>query len=463
MEANGVYAGPLTEKGLEQCLAGQPEKGEQRIEGSAPAGTDSPVRLISKFFERGRTYFLDDYVKEGGYEALRQVLEKFKPNDFIEEVKKSNLRGLGGAGFPAGMKWSFVPKNTGKPVYLVVNADEGEPGTFKDRYILVNAPHLLLEGMALAAYANSVEKAFIYVRGEYEEPCRILSKAVEEAEAGGFLGKNILGKNFNLEIVLHRGAGAYIAGEETGLLESLEGKKAFPRLKPPYPAVVGLFGSPTVINNVETLSYLPFVAKMGAEAFAGLGSPRNGGLRLFSVSGHVARPGVYERPLGYPLRRLIDEAGGVRAGHQIKAVVPGGLSAAVLKADEIEVGLDFDQLKAAGTMAGSAGIIVMDETTCMVEALTVTMSFFGHESCGQCSPCREGTGWVAKILKRICEGRGRAGDIDTLLDLGASMSGTTICALADGAAMPLGSYLKKFRSEFEFHLREKHCDVRENK
>lgn len=470
VQVNDDYAGPVTEAGIEKILSGK--VGSVGVPFMAPypsANVSVPQgainrapTLISKFFHRNQTYFLEDYLKEGGYEAARQAFQKFSPEALIEEVKKSNLRGLGGAGFPAGMKWSFVPKNTGKPVYLVVNADEGEPGTFKDRHILTWAPHLLLEGIVIASYANQVRKTFIYLRGEYQEPYEILLKAVREAEAKGFLGKNIFGKNFDLEIVLHRGAGAYIAGEETGMLESLEGKKAFPRLKPPFPAVVGLFGCPTVINNVETLSYLPFVVKLGAEEFAKLGSPKNGGLRLFSVSGHVARPGLYERALGYPLRRLIEEAGGVREGRKLKAVVPGGLSAAVLKTDEIDVGLDFDQLKNAGTMAGSAGIMVMDETTCMVKALLVTMRFFAHESCGQCSPCREGTGWVYKILKRIDEGRGRANDVDTLLDLCSYLGGTTICALADGAAMPLGSYLRKFRSEFEFHIREKRCDVEEN-
>ncbi len=469
METNGQYVGPLTKEGVSSVILSPPPKqwGTKNLEVLRPPQnlgglcmTYQGARLISDFFERGQTYFLDDYLKKGGYEAAREAFEKFRPEELVEEVKKSNLRGLGGAGFPAGVKWSFVPKNTGRPVYLVVNGDEGEPGTFKDRYILTDGPHLLLEGIVIASYANQVHKAFLYLRGEYEEPYKILLKAVEEARGRGFLGKNIFGKNYDLEVVIHRGAGAYIAGEETGMLESLEGKKAFPRLKPPFPAVVGLFGSPTVINNVETLSYLPFIVKMGAESFAKLGSPKNGGLRLFSVSGHVERPGVYERPLGYSLRKLIEDAGGVRKGRRLKAVVPGGLSAAVLKAEEIEVGLDFDQLRQAGTMAGSAGVIVMDETTCMVEALLVTMNFFAHESCGQCSPCREGTGWVAKILRRIWEGEGRPGDIDTLLDLCNYLGGTTICALADGAAMPLGSYLRKFPDEFEFHIREKRCDVK---
>ncbi len=358
------------------------------------------------------------------------------------------------------MKWSFIPQNTGKPVYLVVNGDEGEPGTFKDKYIFQHAPHLLIEGMILAAYANNVHKAYIYIRGEYVEPYQKIKRAVEEAYAKGFLGKNIFGKGFHLDIVLHRGAGAYICGEETGLLESLEGKKGFPRLKPPFPAVVGLFGCPTVINNVETLSYLPFILNRGAEWFAKLGSDKNGGMRLFSVSGHVKRPGVYELPLGINLREIIYEhAGGIRENRELKAVVPGGLSAAIFKADEIDVGMDFDQLRAKGTMAGSGGVIVMDETTCMLEALLVTMRFFAHESCGQCSPCREGTGWVHRILERVWNGSGRPGDIENLLDICSYLGGTTICALADGAAMPLRSYPQKFRPEFEDHIKEGKCGI----
>ncbi len=413
-------------------------------------------KLISKFFIPGKTFWMEDYLREGGYTAARSVFEKGDAKSVVEEVKKSNLRGLGGAGFPTGMKWSFVPQNTGKPVYLVVNCDEGEPGTFKDKYILTHAPHLLIEGVLIAAFANNVHKAFIYIRGEYAEPYEKLKRASEEAYAKGFLGKNIFGKGFDLELVLHRGAGAYICGEETGLLESLEGKKGMPRLKPPFPAVVGLFGCPTVINNVETLSYLSFIINRGAEWFAKLGSEKNGGMRLFSISGHVKKPGVYELPMGTPIRKMIEEyAGGVEGGRKIKAVVPGGLSAAVLRPDEIEVGADFDQLRNAGTMAGSGGIIVMDETTDMVAALLTTMRFYAHESCGQCSPCREGTSWVYKILTRIAEGKGRPGDIDNLLDICSFMGGTTICALADGAAMPLRSYLEKFRAEFECYIQEK--------
>ncbi len=415
-------------------------------------------KLISKYFVPGKTFFMDEYAADGGYKAAREMFDRFDAKALIEEVKKSNLRGLGGAGFPAGMKWSFVPQNTGKPVYLVVNGDEGEPGTFKDKYIVSHAPHLLLEGIMIASYANNVHKAYIYLRGEYVEPYRKLMKALEEAYAKGFLGKKIFGRDYALDIVVHRGAGAYICGEETGLLESLEGKKGQPRLKPPFPAVVGLFGCPTVINNVETLSYLPFILNRGAEWFAKLGSEKNGGMRLISISGHVKKPGVYELPLGIPLREAIyTYAGGVRHDRKIKAIVPGGLSAAILTPEEIEVGLDFDQLRAKGTMAGSAGVMVFDETTCMLKALLVTMRFYAHESCGQCSPCREGTGWVHKILERISRGGGRPGDIENLLDICSFMGGTTICALADGAAMPLGSYPRKFRADFDEHIKNGRC------
>ena len=407
-------------------------------------------KLISRFFGLPNASSISGYLKEGGYEATWRALKDIKPEEIEAEVKNSNLRGLGGAGFSCGMKWSFVPRNTGKPIYLVVNADEGEPGTFKDKYILTHAPHLLIEGMIITAYAVGIHKAYIYIRGEYELPYLKLKQAVDEAYEKGFLGKNVCGTQFHLDIVIHRGAGAYICGEETGLLESLEGKKGFPRLKPPFPAVVGLFNCPTVINNVETLSYIPFIIKRGSEWFAKLGTEKNGGMRLFSLSGHVETPGVYELPMGTTLREIIYTCGGgVRGGLRLKAVVPGGLSAAVLTADEIDVKMDFDSLKAVSSMGGSGGVIVMDETVSMVEALRVTMQFFAHESCGQCSPCREGTGWIYRILNRIVSGKGRAGDIDNLLDIGKYLGGTTICALADGAQMTFLSYLKKFRSEFE--------------
>lgn len=411
-------------------------------------------KLISRFFDIPGANSISVYQSEGGYETAKRALHEIKPEEIESEVKKSNLRGLGGAGFSCGIKWSFVPRNTGKPIYLVVNADEGEPGTFKDKYILTHCPHLLIEGMILAAYAVGIHKAYIYIRGEYEIPFAKLNAAVHEAYEYGYLGKSIFGTKFDFDVVIHRGAGAYICGEETGLLESLEGKKGFPRLKPPFPAVVGLFGCPTVINNVETLSYLPFIIQRGADWFASLGTERNGGMRLFSVSGHVKKPGVYELPMKVTLREIIYEhAGGIRHDRQLKAVVPGGLSAAILTPHEIDVRMDFDSLKSIGTMGGSGGVIVMDETTSMVEALRNTMQFFAHESCGQCSPCREGTGWIYRILNRIVAGKGRPNDIDNLLNIGAYLGGTTICALADGAQMTFLSYLRKFRSEFEQVIR----------
>ena len=414
-------------------------------------------KLISRFFNLPSAETLSAYQEEGGYEAAKKALREMKPPEIEEEVKKSNLRGLGGAGFSCGMKWSFVPRNTGKPIYLVVNADEGEPGTFKDKYILTHVPHLLIEGMIITSWAVGIHKAFIYIRGEYELPYLRLKQAVDEAYENGIIGKKVLGVPFELDIVIHRGAGAYICGEETGLLESLEGKKGFPRLKPPFPAIVGLFGCPTVINNVETLSYLPFIVNRGSEWFAKLGVEKNGGMRLFSVSGHVKYPGVYELPLGVSLREIIYEhAGGIKDGGKLKAVVPGGLSAAVLTPDEIDVKMDFDSLKAIGSMGGSGGVIVMDETTSMIEALKNTMHFFSHESCGQCTPCREGTGWVYRILDRIIRGKGRLKDLDNLIDIGTYMGGTTICALADGAQMAFLSYLKKFRPEFETWIKGEH-------
>ncbi|OGX33244.1 MAG: NADH oxidoreductase (quinone) subunit F, partial [Omnitrophica WOR_2 bacterium RIFCSPHIGHO2_12_FULL_64_13] len=378
----------------------------------------------------------------------------------ISEVTKANLRGLGGAGFPTGKKWGFIPKDTTKPKFLVVNADEGEPGTIKDRYILEQDPHRLIEGMIIAACATGVRKAYVYIRGEYVRPRRIFAKAVEEAYAYGFLGKRIFNSAMDLEVVVHPGAGAYICGEETALLESLEGKKGFPRLKPPFPAISGLFGCPTVINNVETLAMVPTILQKGGEWFAKLGFGKSGGTRLFSVSGHVNRPGLYEASHGVTLRELIfDCAGGIPEGRRLKAVIPGGISAKILRADEIDVHMDFDSLMSAGTMAGSAGVIVMDETTCMVRALWYATKFFSHESCGQCSPCREGTGWIHKIVSRLADGEGRQGDLDHLLQIATNMEGRTICVFADAAAWPVQSYITKFREEFEFHIREKRCDV----
>jgi len=455
------FVGPLNQDAgtLEAVLneALREPDGPGQIQEPRPfISTDGPV-LSTRFEETEGTWW-DSYVASGGYLAARRALFSMAPAQVIDEVSRANLRGLGGAGFPAGKKWSFVPQASPKPRYLVVNADEGEPGTFKDRYLLERDPHALVEGMLIAAYAIGSHKAYVYVRGEYVRPARRLGRAVREAYAGGWLGRNIQGSGFDLDVVIHRGAGAYICGEETALLTSLEGGKGFPRLKPPFPAIAGLFQCPTIVNNVETLACVPFILREGAERFAGMGTPRQGGTRLFSVSGHVRRPGLYEAPAGVVLRELIDAyAGGVPAGRRLKAVIPGGLSAKVLTADEIDVGMDFDSLMAAGTMAGSGGVIVMDDTTCMVDALRSAARFFAHESCGQCSPCREGTGWVHRIMRRVAEGGGRLRDLDELLAIARDMEGKTICVFADAAAWPVQSYISKFRTEFEEHIRTGRC------
>ncbi len=417
-------------------------------------------KIITRRFHIPNSHKLDTYLTDGGYGGARKALTQMTPAQVIEEVKKSNLRGLGGAGFPAGMKWGFIPQNNPKPKYLVVNGDEGEPGTFKDKYILEKDPHALIEGMILCCYAVGSHKAYIYIRGEYIKQIRIVQGAVEEAYQRGFLGNGIMGTSFDLDIVVHRGAGAYICGEESALLESLEGKKGYPRLKPPFPAVVGLFGCPTVINNVETLACVPHVIARGAEWYAKQGCERNGGNRIFCVSGHVKKPGIYELPLGTPLREIIERhAGGIRNGNQLKAVIPGGISSAILTAAESDVKMDFDSLKAAGTMGGSGGVIVMDQTTCMVWAALVAARFFAHESCGQCSPCREGSGWIYRILQRIYHGEGRPQDLKNLPGIVGNVGGNTICAFGDAVTMAVGSYVQKFQSEFEYHIREKKCDV----
>ena len=414
--------------------------------------SDGPV-LSTRFKDPEGTWF-EGYTADGGYRAARKVLTSMTPDQVIDEVSKANLLGLGGAGFPAGKKWSFIPKATTKPKYLVVNADEGEPGTFKDRYIMERDPHALLEGMIIAAYAIDSHKAYVYIRGEYFRSADRVQRAIDEACNQGWLGKNIQGTGFDLDVVIHRGAGAYICGEETALLTSLEGGKGFPRLKPPFPAISGLFACPTIVNNVETLACVPFILRHGAEHFASMGSQRQGGTRLFCVSGHVVRPGVYEASVGVTLRDLIENyAGGVHDGNTLKAVIPGGISAKILTADEIDVAMDFDSLKAAGSMAGSGGVIVMDETTCMVEALQSAARFFADESCGQCSPCREGTGWVYRIVRRIIEGQGSPEDLDHLLAIAGDMEGNTICVFADAAAWPVQSYIAKFRDEFEEYVR----------
>jgi len=399
------------------------------------------------------------YLQQGGYQTWKRVLREQSPEQIIEEVKRSGLRGRGGAGFPTGLKWSFVPRQSASPKYLVCNADESEPGTFKDRYLIEREPHLLLEGMAIAAYAIGSRQAFIYIRGEFAYGAQVLERAIHEATEAGFLGKNIQAGGFDLQITVHRGAGAYICGEETGLLESLEGKRGWPRLKPPFPATKGAFGCPTVVNNVETLVNLPVILSIGADRYAAIGSnEKNTGPKLYCLSGHVNRPGLYEFPLGKNLQELIyQEAGGIRNGKKLKAVIPGGSSVPVLRADEIDVAMDFDALVSRGSMLGSAGVIVMDEDTCMVKALLNLATFYSHESCGQCTPCREGTMWMKKILSRIEHGQGRPEDLPLLEDIARHIQGRTICPLGDAAAMPAASFLKQFRQEFVEHIEQKKC------
>src|SRR5213593_1483548 len=400
------------------------------------------------------------YESLGGYQALRKSLREFQPNEVIEILKKSGLRGRGGAGFPTGVKWGFVPRNTGKPIYLCVNADESEPGTFKDRLIIEKDPHQLLEGTIISAYALDCHLAFIYIRGEFSYGATVLEKAIEEAYSKGYLGKNILGSGYDLDLLLHRGAGAYICGEETALLESLEGKRGHPRLKPPFPAVVGLYKSPTVINNVETLANVPHIINNGAEWYASIGIERNTGTRLYAVSGHVNKPGVVESPMTITLRELIyDHCGGIRDGRKLKAVIPGGSSVPILTADKVDVRMDYDSVVKAGSMLGSAGVVVMDETTCMVKAIRRIARFYAEESCGQCTQCREGTEWLYQILDRIETGNGRAGELEILRDLAANMKGRTICPLSDAAAMPVESYIKAFYDEFAAHITEQRCPL----
>jgi len=401
------------------------------------------------------------YRSRGGYQALAKALREMAPEKVMEEVKASGLRGRGGAGFPTGMKWSFVPKDNPNPKYLVCNADESEPGTFKDRLLIERDPHAIIEGIVVAAYAIQSHMAFIYIRGELVFGYQVLKKAIEEAFAAGYLGKNIQGSGYNLDLILHRGAGAYICGEETALLSSLEGKRGWPKLKPPFPATHGLFGCPTVVNNVETLAALPWIIDRGAAEYAAMGTEKSKGTKLLSVSGHIRGPGVYEVEMGYPLKRFLDEdSGGVPNGRKLKGVIPGGSSVPVLRADEIEnVRLDYESMQAAGTFLGSGGVIVMDDSTCMVKAAWNVARFYAHESCGQCTPCREGCHWMEKIFRRVENGQGNMEDLDLVLSVSGNIMGNTICPLGDAAAMPAGAFVQKYRGEFERHISEKRCAI----
>jgi NADH-quinone oxidoreductase subunit F len=400
---------------------------------------------------------LDAYVARGGYQALKKILDsKMTQDDVIAEVKTSGLRGRGGAGFPTGLKWSFMPRSFPGDKYVVCNTDEGEPGTFKDRDIQRYNPHALIEGMIIAGYAMGAKRGYNYIHGEIFEEYVRFEEALEQARKAGFLGQNILGTDFSFELFAHHGYGAYICGEETALLESLEGKKGQPRFKPPFPASFGLYGKPTTINNTETFSSVPFIIRDGGQQFMEKGKPNNGGTKLFSISGHVNKPGNYEIPLGTPFSELLEMAGGMRGGKKLKAVIPGGSSAPVLPGDVMmQLTMDYDSIAKAGSMLGSGAVIVMNEDVCMVRALERLAYFYHEESCGQCTPCREGTGWLYRVVHRIANGEGRAEDLELLDSVGNNMAGRTICALADAAVFPVRSFTKHFRNEFEYLIEHK--------
>jgi NADH-quinone oxidoreductase subunit F len=413
------------------------------------------TKIISKRFHQVDSHLLTNSLADGAYDALKKALT-MAADDIVKTVLDSGLRGRGGAGFPAGRKWSFIPKDTGNPIFLTVNCDEGEPGTFKDREIVLNDPHLLLEGILITSIALGCERAYIYIRGEFAKEARFLETAIAEARTAGLIGQNILDSGKNVDIWVHRGAGAYICGEETGMLSSIEGKPGKPKLKPPFPAVKGLFGCPTVVNNVETLATVPPIINNGAEWYRSFGSENNAGTRLYGISGHVNKPGVYELPMGVTIRELIyDVAGGIRNGKTLKGVIPGGISAPVLTAEEIDIKHDFDTLMEAGSMAGSAGLIVMDEDTDMVDVATNAARFYAHESCGQCSPCREGTKWLANVLMKFHNGEGTEEELDMLLDVGRNMERQTICVLSDAAAMATRGFIEKYRDEFLARCKDK--------
>jgi len=417
-----------------------------------PYRHEREVRVLSEHFGNPEARTLEGYRARGGYQALEKALG-MSPEEVVETVKSSGLRGRGGAGFPTGVKWSFMPKEKKGPHYLVINADESEPGAFKDRELLRWTPHQLIEGSLIGAYAMRAEHVYIYSRGEFFEPAQIVGKAIAEAYEAGIAGEKVLGRGPRIDVTLHLGAGAYICGEETGLMNSLEGRRGQPRIKPPFPAAVGVFGAPTTINNVETLCAVPHIVKHGGEWFRQWGTEKSTGTKLFNVSGHVKRRGNYELPLGFPLRDLIyDVCGGIEGDRELKAVIPGGSSVPILSADEIDIDMDYESVAAAGTMLGTASVIVMDETTDMVKAVRRMVDFYAHESCGQCTPCREGTAWMGRILWRIEHGMGRPDDIDTLLDLGKNMTGTTICVLSDSAAAPVASSIAKFRDEYDARI-----------
>ena len=418
-------------------------------------------KVLLKNIDNPESATIKAYEAAGGYQSIKKAFD-LEPKKIIEEVKSSGLRGRGGAGFPTGMKWDFASRDPKFPKYLLCNADEGEPGTFKDRPILEKNPHLLIEGMIISAYALRAERGYIYLRGEYPHARDVLEKAIAEAYEKGYLGENILGKGFRFELSVHQGAGAYICGEETALIESIEGRRGQPRIKPPFPVNVGAWGMPTVVNNVETLANIPYIIEIGGESYAKIGSSDCPGPKLYSISCCVEKPGVYELPMGTSLREIIYEhAGGIKGGRELKAVIPGGISTPVLTPDKLDTPMDFVSLPKIGSMLGSGAIMVFDDTVCLVRVCWRAMRFFEHESCGKCTPCREGTGWMRNILERIENGFGREGDIELLQDVALSISGKTFCPLGDGAANVVLSFIRNFAEEFEYHIKNKKCSAGE--
>jgi NADH-quinone oxidoreductase subunit F len=438
---------------IEELDAGKKPAPEPVTSGALHPRDPAETPLISRRFGIRNSRKIDVYLQHDGYQALEKALKDMTPDSIIDEVKKSSLRGRGGAGFPTGMKWSFVPKDSPKPKYVICNADESEPGTCKDRPLMEMDPHQMIEGITIAGRAIGAHLGFIYIRGEYRYVLDIVEAALAEAYSRGYLGKNILSSAFDFDLVAHTGAGAYECGEESALMESLEGKRGYPRIKPPFPAVVGLYGCPTIINNVETLSAVPAILLEGGEKYASRGTPKNGGTRMLCVGGHVNKPGIYEIPLGMNMKKFIFEvAGGIPGGKKLKAVIPGGSSCPLLSASEIDIPMDYDSVAKAGSMLGSGGMVVMDEDTCMVDMARRIMHFYAHESCGWCIPCREGTTWLRKMLERFHAGLGRPEDIDIVGDLAKNMLGRTFCPLGDAAALPTISIVQKWRNEFEQHL-----------
>ncbi|NOZ60745.1 MAG: NADH-quinone oxidoreductase subunit NuoF [Calditrichaeota bacterium] len=419
----------------------------------------SHKKILLNFERNGTSHTLESYLKRGGYQTIAEKIPALSPAEVLEEVKKSAIRGRGGAGFPAGIKWSFLPKDNDKPVYLICNGDEGEPGTFKDRVILEENPHMLIEGMILASYAIRAKHAYIYIRGEYGFALERVKAAVKEAYETGYLGKPLKGTDFVCEITVHKGAGAYVVGDETGLMNSIEGKKGQTRNKPPFPAIEGLYKCPTIINNVETLASVPWIIANGGDAYHKIGTEKSSGTKLLSVSGHVRKPGVYEVELGYSFMDFLNnEAGGIIDGKKLKAVIPGGSSTPVLKPEDIkDMTIDYESITAAGSSLGSGAVIVIAEGTCMVKLLEILTHFYQHESCGQCTPCREGTGWLHRIVRRIEEGNGKMEDLDLLTSITKHIAFHTICPLGDAACGPVDSFVKKFRKEFEEHIKQGGC------